>query len=161
MYSCKLPFEEYNFTSQIIDAQKNGNPLVFEPEWDVPDDLYNLVIKCLSTSPLDRPDFLGIITSLLSIAENYVSLQSVCERIRPKYSHRRLRNSAKTLMQQQLKSVDKKLERLKDKEKELIDSINSLKKELAITRELKKDIEEERERIESESKLKEGEKNED
>lgn len=154
MFSHKLPYDKFNFTGQILEALENGAVPTFESDWDAPEELEQLALQCMSTSPLDRPDCDTILVALVKIGDRFSSLNNVVERIRQKYGPRRItRNSRFSLLNKQLKNVESKIEKLNWKEEETLRKLAEVQQELERIREIKDTHEQEKLAIKGELDL--------
>ena len=77
MLSLKVPFDSLTFTSQIVEALENQELLPFEPEWDVPLALQEVVRGCTQQEPEWRPSFDEILQVLMQLAEGFPTLHSL------------------------------------------------------------------------------------
>lgn len=149
MFSLELPYYEYNFTSQIVDAQKEGRLNEFKKEWDMPYELELLLKQCMNNSPCNRPDFDSIMITLLKIAQDMPFLSNICTKLQKKYGHKRLKHSMELRKEQQLKSLDTKLNKLNQKEVSMDMKLKKLECELLNVRKSINETEKSKESITS------------
>ena len=152
MYSHQLPFQELRFTAEIADALADGNLPQFNSEWDVPEGLEELALKCMSIEPSERPEFETIMISLIEIAESFSTMNNIVERVRQKYGHRRAltRNTKAALLTHQLKTINHKIDRLNQREEEALQRLSAVQMELEKIRDTKSDYERNKQSIQSE-----------
>lgn len=82
MYSKTIPFPEKTFSADIVEAVTMGQRPAIKAEWNVPDELLELVALCWKHTPEKRPSFSTIVEKLLVIADGYSLLKPFVARYR-------------------------------------------------------------------------------